>query len=127
MSYAYDFDQRGHLVLPQAPPPSAERTAALLELRPVQPAPRAHPAPLSAPLAAPPRLADLRLDRSRDNLLTAFGKLTLTDRYLLPGETFQDLFARVSCAFADADSDEGGHVFRLKADSDSDRLRTPFR
>jgi hypothetical protein len=26
-----------------------------------------------------------------------------------------------------ADSDEGGHVFRLKADSDSDRLRTPFR
>jgi hypothetical protein len=27
----------------------------------------------------------------------------------------------------DADSDEGGQLFRLKAASDSDRLRTPFR
>jgi hypothetical protein len=26
-----------------------------------------------------------------------------------------------------ADSDEGGQLFRLKADSASDRLRTPFR
>jgi hypothetical protein len=26
-----------------------------------------------------------------------------------------------------ADSDEGGRLFRLKADSVSDRLRTPFR
>jgi hypothetical protein len=26
-----------------------------------------------------------------------------------------------------ADSDEGGQLFRLKAASDSDRLRTPFR
>ena len=26
-----------------------------------------------------------------------------------------------------ADSDEGGQLFRLKADSVSDRLRTPFR
>jgi ribonucleoside-diphosphate reductase alpha chain len=102
MSYAYDFDQRGHLVLPKAARlPSAEQAAAVLELRPARPAPRPHPAPLPAPLAAPPRSADLRLDRSRDNLLTTFGKLTLTDRYLLPGESFQDLFARVSCAFAD--------------------------
>ncbi|HEY1545256.1 MAG TPA: ribonucleoside-diphosphate reductase subunit alpha [Xanthobacteraceae bacterium] len=111
MSYAYDFDQRGHLVLPKTPTPSsAEHTAAILELRPVvQPPRRAHPAPLPAPLAAPPRPADLRLDRSRDSLLTAFGKLTLTDRYLLPGESFQDLFARVSCAFAD----DVGHAQRL--------------
>ena len=27
----------------------------------------------------------------------------------------------------DADSDEGGQLFRLKPDSNSDRLRTPFR
>ncbi|WP_276511628.1 ribonucleotide reductase N-terminal alpha domain-containing protein, partial [Bradyrhizobium yuanmingense] len=33
--------------------------------------------------------------------MTSFGKLTLTDRYLLPGEGIQDMFARVSCAFAD--------------------------
>lgn len=40
------------------------------------------------------------IDHSRDDKLTSFGKATLTDRYLLPGETFQTLFARVACAFA---------------------------
>ena len=32
------------------------------------------------------------MDRSRDGLLTVFGKATLTDRYLMDGESFQDLF-----------------------------------
>ena len=41
------------------------------------------------------------LDASRDDLLTDFGKETLNDRYLLPGESFQDLFARVADAYAD--------------------------
>jgi len=41
------------------------------------------------------------VDRSRDSLLTDFGKTTLQDRYLLPGESFQDMFARVSTAYAD--------------------------
>ena len=40
-------------------------------------------------------------DDSRDALLTDFGKDTLTDRYLLPGESYQDLFARVASAYAD--------------------------
>ncbi|WEK45278.1 MAG: ribonucleoside-diphosphate reductase subunit alpha [Candidatus Andeanibacterium colombiense] len=40
-------------------------------------------------------------DPSRDALLTDFGKDTLTDRYLLPGENYQDLFARVADAYAD--------------------------
>ena len=40
-------------------------------------------------------------DESRDSLLTEFGKDTLRDRYLLPGETNQDLFARVASAYAD--------------------------
>jgi ribonucleoside-diphosphate reductase alpha chain len=40
-------------------------------------------------------------DTARDALLTDFGKETLTDRYLLPGENFQDLFARVAAAYAD--------------------------
>ena len=57
--------------------------------------------PLPYPLAPRPKPADLTLDRSRDALLTAFGKATLTDRYLMPGESFQDMFARVSCAYAD--------------------------
>lgn len=40
-------------------------------------------------------------DHDRDELLTAFGKATLKDRYLLPGESFQDMFVRVSTAYAD--------------------------
>lgn len=40
-------------------------------------------------------------DPSRDDLLTDFGKATLDDRYLLEGESYQDLFARVACAYAD--------------------------
>lgn len=43
----------------------------------------------------------LRKDPSRDALLTEFGKATLIDRYLMPGESFQDLFARVALAYAD--------------------------
>jgi len=44
---------------------------------------------------------DLVLDDSRDALLTEFGKDTLNDRYLLPGETYQQMFARVASAYAD--------------------------
>ncbi len=44
----------------------------------------------------------IQQDPNRDNLLTDFGKQTLRDRYLLPGETFQGLFARVACAYADS-------------------------
>ncbi len=40
-------------------------------------------------------------DSSRDALLTDFGKETLKDRYLLPGESYQDLFVRVASAYAD--------------------------
>src|SRR3546814_20901188 len=42
----------------------------------------------------------IRMDRARDAKLTVFGKATLTDRYLLPGESFQDLFARGAMHFA---------------------------
>ncbi len=51
----------------------------------------------------------VRLDRSRDALLTAFGKATLLDRYLMPGESFQDIFARVAMHFAD----DTAHAQRL--------------
>jgi ribonucleoside-diphosphate reductase alpha chain len=43
----------------------------------------------------------IETDSSRDALLTDFGKETLNDRYLLPGESYQDLFARVADAYAD--------------------------
>ncbi|MFY8048202.1 MAG: ribonucleotide reductase N-terminal alpha domain-containing protein, partial [Erythrobacter sp.] len=48
-------------------------------------------------------------DNARDANLTEFGKETLTDRYLLPGENYQDLFARV----ADAYADDEAHAQRL--------------
>ncbi len=41
------------------------------------------------------------VDHERDALLTEFGKTTLRDRYLLPDETFQGMFARVATAYAD--------------------------
>jgi len=48
-----------------------------------------------------PQLYAVEVDHSRDALLTDFGKDTLKDRYLLPGESFQDLFVRVASAYAD--------------------------
>ena len=48
-------------------------------------------------------------DPARDENLTEFGKKTLEDRYLLPGESYQDMFARVSKAFAD----DQAHAQRL--------------
>ncbi len=112
MSLSYDFDQNGHIVSGSAllkltePKPDAPK---LRVVPPVAPAPtdatraavRLAPAPLLGPLVPQPKPADLRLDRSRDALLTDFGKKTLTDRYLLPGESYQDMFARVATAYAD--------------------------
>ncbi len=51
----------------------------------------------------------VRVDRSRDSLLTDFGRATLRDRYLMPGEEFQDLFARVASFYGD----DQGHAQRI--------------
>jgi ribonucleoside-diphosphate reductase alpha chain len=55
------------------------------------------------------RKFNIQLDHSRDDLLTQFGKDTLTDRYLMPDETFQDRFANVASAYAD----DQAHAQRL--------------
>jgi ribonucleoside-diphosphate reductase alpha chain len=52
----------------------------------------------------------VEVDRSRDALLTDFGKTTLEDRYLLAGESYQDMFARVATAFAD-DADHAQRIY----------------
>ena len=60
-----------------------------------------------------PRLSlvkHVEVDRSRDALLTDFGKTTLEDRYLLAGESYQDMFARVATAYAD-DSEHAQRVY----------------
>ncbi len=51
----------------------------------------------------------VRVDRSRDALLTDFGRATLDNRYLLPGESYQDLFARVASYYGD----DAAHAQRL--------------
>ena len=51
----------------------------------------------------------VRVDRSRDSLLTDFGKATLDNRYLLPGEGYQDLFARVASYYGD----DAAHAQRI--------------
>jgi len=51
----------------------------------------------------------VEVDRSRDALLTDFGKTTLEDRYLLAGESYQDMFARVATAYAD----DAAHAQRI--------------
>jgi ribonucleoside-diphosphate reductase alpha chain len=74
-----------------------------------------NPARAGAPRAAPrlPNLQVVRaveIDRSRDALLTDFGRTTLEDRYLLAGESYQDMFARVAMAFAD-DPDHAQRIY----------------
>ncbi len=49
------------------------------------------------------------IDRDRDALLTDFGKATLKDRYVMPGETYQDIFARVASYYGDDEA----HAQRL--------------
>jgi ribonucleoside-diphosphate reductase alpha chain len=124
-SLAFDFDYDGNLVPQASAGPAQNQLQSQNRVQPQAPRPRVQPpepdfphqqalnlerrAPLPYPLAPRPQPSDLKLDRSRDALLTIFGKATLTDRYLLPGESFQDMFARVSCAFAD----DIGHAQRL--------------
>ena len=62
-----------------------------------------------APAGAAKRPFPVEVDHGRDALLTEFGKETLKDRYLLPGESYQDLFVRVASAYAD----DAAHAQRL--------------
>ena len=75
-----------------------------------------HPASAPAAPAVTPDSHSIRpqpypveVDHGRDALLTDFGKETLRDRYLLPGESYQDLFVRVASAYAD----DAPHAQRL--------------
>ncbi len=51
----------------------------------------------------------VKVDRTRDANLSSFGKAVLQDRYLLTGESYQDLFARVASYYAD----DSAHAQRL--------------
>jgi ribonucleoside-diphosphate reductase alpha chain len=74
----------------------------------VSPARRVQPKPVERPNLTLVR--KVRIDRARDALLTDFGRTTLEDRYLLQGESYQDMFARVATAFAD-DADHAQRIY----------------
>jgi ribonucleoside-diphosphate reductase alpha chain len=46
-------------------------------------------------------MSQITLDHSKDDKLTDFGKAVLQDRYLMPGENYQTLFARVADTYGD--------------------------
>ncbi|MEC9291609.1 MAG: ribonucleotide reductase N-terminal alpha domain-containing protein, partial [Pseudomonadota bacterium] len=52
---------------------------------------------------------DIKIDNSRDENITEFGRATLSERYLLPDETIQEAFARVARTYADDEA----HAQRL--------------
>ncbi|GJL95342.1 MAG: ribonucleoside-diphosphate reductase [Hyphococcus sp.] len=73
----------------------------------------ANTTPETSPSTTKPTLKvvrDIEIDRSRDALLTDFGKKTMEDRYLLDGESFQDMFARVARTYGD-DADHSQRIY----------------
>lgn len=95
----YDFDQYGNLV----PFSKAARRQKKLS-KPLQPYEETSQ---KWTFGIDPK--KIQQDPARDQLLTSFGKTSLKERYLLPQESFQDLFARVAAAFGD----DIGHAQRL--------------
>ncbi len=91
---AFDFDKQGNLIETPADLSVRGQQSMLEKLLADTPPEAEQHAPMPAPLGVRPVPADLTLVRSRDDLLTAFGKATLNDRYLLAGESYQDMFAR---------------------------------
>jgi ribonucleoside-diphosphate reductase alpha chain len=98
LTNAYDFDRHGNLISfnPLTPKiPGLNKFVRKIVIKPTE--------------KSKVNVSQLKLDYSRDALLTDFGKATLDDRYLLKGENYQQMFARVACAYADDES----HAQRL--------------
>ena len=91
---AYDFDHNGHLIDYQ--PHNLIKFPETQEQKDLY-RKSAQKSDVKSKVAS----SDIVLDCTRDNLLTDFGKATLDDRYLLDGENYQQMFARVSSAYAD--------------------------
>ena len=104
---AYDFDRNGYLINYQPAHtipttvikfPETHEEKALYRKAAQEPTAKQNVA-----------TSQITLDYTRDALLTDFGKATLDDRYLLDGENYQKMFARVSAAYAD----DPAHAQRL--------------
>jgi len=92
---AYDFDRNGHLI-------TYDPTKKIVAFPETQEQKQLYRKSAEKPVEKPKvKVSELTLDYSRDALLTDFGKATLDDRYLLENENYQQMFARVACAYAD--------------------------
>ena len=47
------------------------------------------------------RISTIKIDKERNSLMTEAGERTIDNRYLQPGETAQEMFARVAGFYAD--------------------------
>lgn len=112
--FYYSARETGVMDLSGSSEVGSNDVATIIDSPAKEPRTNAAPAATEAPAAEPkakkpgidsmeitPQLYPIEVDHSRDALLTDFGKDTLTDRYLLPGESYQDLFVRVASAYAD--------------------------
>jgi ribonucleoside-diphosphate reductase alpha chain len=59
---------------------------------------------------SPKKPFKVNIDNKKDDNLSAFGKAVLQDRYLMPDESYQELFARVSSYYAD-DEDHANRLY----------------
>ena len=56
----------------------------------------------------------INIDNKKDDKLSNFGKAVLKDRYLMPNESYQDLFARVASYYSD-DQDHANRIYNYIA------------
>lgn len=103
LTNAYDFDQHGNLV-------HFDPTRKIVQFPETQEQKKLYQQSAERPKKPKIPLSAITIDRSRDALLTDFGKATLDDRYLLADESYQDMFARVACAYAD-DEDHAQRLY----------------
>ena len=52
----------------------------------------------------------INIDLKKDERLSNFGKAVLKDRYLMPNENYQELFARVASYYAD-DQEHANRIY----------------
>jgi len=98
----YDFDRNGNLI-------TYDPTRKIVSFPETQEQKQLYRKAAEKPEKPKIEVSSLTLNFSRDALLTDFGKATLDDRYLLENENYQQMFARVACAYAD----DAAHAQRL--------------
>ncbi len=64
----------------------------------------------SVNLKSKPKKIEVTINNKKDEKLSVFGKAVLKDRYLMPEESYQDLFARVAAYYAD-DQDHANRLY----------------